>query len=233
MKHFGRIKALVVTGALALGGLAVAAAPAHAGTVSMTALGGPGVVQVTGWGFTADATVNLVVLEDIPNAGGGPGNIGAALTNQIPVQVQPDGYLGYTFYHLSDNGSSYSGNVFVAANQLSPAPPVGPGGTLFAQAAVTSPPAYYTSFPRQYFCGDDVSVEAYGFDTYASVQLELWTQHFKLVSADTAPGAGSGEIGGTLPTDGQTGMMWVSATQGNSDTGGATPAPIWAQVSVC
>jgi len=70
MKHLGRINTLVVTGAVALGSLALAVAPAHASTAGFSADAAPAVVcsvhgcyhiTVTGEGATQDAAENAAV----------------------------------------------------------------------------------------------------------------------------------------------------------------------------
>jgi hypothetical protein len=70
MKHLGRINTLVVTGAVALGGLALAAAPAHASTAGFSVAAAPAVVcsvhgcyhiTVTGYGTTQDAAESAAV----------------------------------------------------------------------------------------------------------------------------------------------------------------------------
>jgi hypothetical protein len=74
----------VVTGAVALGGLAFAAASASASPAGISAIGGPGVLTVTGSGLTPNTTVAVDALVDNVSARGGPGDIGAAVTGQFP-----------------------------------------------------------------------------------------------------------------------------------------------------
>jgi hypothetical protein len=70
MKHLGRINTLVVTGAVALGSLALAVAPAYASTAGLSAAAAPAVVcsvhgcyqiTVTGDGTTQVAAENAAV----------------------------------------------------------------------------------------------------------------------------------------------------------------------------
>jgi hypothetical protein len=257
MKHFGQIKALMVTGAMALGGLALAAAPAHAATGSagisavvrpvppnpappphtppgsetISAASGAGVLEVTGSGFTTGATVDLNVLVDNTSAGGGPGDIGAALTSTETTTVQAGGSISYPFYGLNNNGVPYSGPVLVEAN------PVGPGSTVWTQSAVILPPFFSSTFTEQFFAGDPITVLAYDFDPGTSVQLNLWTtgQNYRLLSTTTVPVESDGQIymEGALPTDGYTGSVWIQAIQSpDYATGVPAPPDVWFNLTV-
>jgi hypothetical protein len=220
MRDLSRIKALVVTGAVALGGIALAAAPAHAGTgaAGLSAAGGQDAVLVTGYGFKTGASVNINILEDTD------GGTGATVTGADNVTVGQGGHISQLFTNLDYNNQP----VWVAANQLYPAPPLGLGGTLFAQTtispATTGPlPDFAANGTGQLGgspCIEPLSVQAIGFQPGTSVQLELWTNAGvdKMLSETTVPvdhdaNNNTGEINTTLPTDGYEGLVWITATQ--------------------
>jgi hypothetical protein len=85
-------------------------------SASLSAAGGPGVIWVSGSGFTAGASVHIEALSN-PNL--------APVTAQVTVQVGQSGSFGVQL-----TNTSYTGAAWVAADLLSPAPGL---GTIWAQ----------------------------------------------------------------------------------------------------
>ena len=222
MKHFRRLKLLMLSGAVVFAGLTWAAAPALANSSpSFNAYGGPAGVWVSGSGFTAGASVRINVISN-------PGwkSVGSQTT-----QVDPYGDIGVEFHNVS-----YAGSVWVAADQLSPAPSL---GTLWAQTVVSPPPQFLVNGTGQPYCGYPVSVAAYGFEPYYNVRLELLPQNLSTVldtRLTTATGTGNAYASPPLSAKGYTGWAWIVADEyGNGPAGYGPPAPAtaWYHVYVC
>jgi hypothetical protein len=220
MKYFRRIKVFILSGAVAFGGLVWAAAPALA-SPSLSAYGGPAEIWVSGSGFTAGASVRIDVIS----------NPGWRSVRSETTQADQYGDLGVEFYNLS-----YAGSVWVAADQLSPAPSL---GTLWAQTTVSPPPQFLVNGTGQPYCGYPVSVEAYGFERYYNVRLELLPQNLSTVldtRLTTADGIGDAYASPPLSTKGYTGWAWIVADEyGNGSSGFGPPAPAtaWYHLYVC
>jgi hypothetical protein len=226
MKHLGRIKALAVTGAMVLGALTLAAAPAHAGTGTLSAFGGAGVLDVYGSGFTPGASVDLIVLVRTPPDADGD-TIGTAVTTEHYTTVDKYGDVQYPVYNMFENGKPYGGPVWVVVSQLAPAPPIGLGGALWAQAAV-SPPPTVTATQDGCGSGSTVFVTGDGFESGTSVLLEL-LQNSKPLATTTATGPVDGY---ELPTGGHTGLATLEAKEEPSP-GLPTPAPVLVRLDLC
>lgn len=219
MKHLGRIRTLVVTGAVALAGLTWAAVPAHASEGSIGASGGPGVVGVSGYGFAPGTSVDLNVL-------GNPSL--ESLDPEVTVQANQYGEISWDFYNLS------AGPVWVAAD---PQSPTGGLSTLWAQATVSAPPAFGVNGTGQMRCRAPVTADVVGLEPGTSVRFELLPQSLSnvLSSSDvTADGYGDAYASPALLTGGYVGWAWIAADQSpNFGTGQPAPATVWHELYVC
>jgi hypothetical protein len=214
MKRFGRIGALVLTGGVVLGGLTLGTGQAHAMSASLGASGGPGVIWVSGEGFSAGASIHVEALSS-PNL--------TLVTAQMTVQVGQNGSFGVQL-----TNRSYIGPVWVAADTSL--------GTIWAQTVTSLPPSFTANGTGQDRCGAPVGVEAVNFQPASSVRVELLNQSLEVLSWATTTADGMGDVSAWpgLSPHGYAGPARIAIDETPTPgTGEAAPATLWDELNVC
>jgi hypothetical protein len=216
------VKLLILGAAVAVSGLAALltmAGPAYAGpTPSISASGGAGWLSVTGGPFAPNATVGISVLSN-------PGGkwVGGTSFPSEDIHADASGYIAAAFNVTSGTLSrTYSGPVYVLADQISPTPSFGTVGAS-GDPVVDPPPQFLINNTGQPSCGSPVNVEIAGFDHFDAVRVELLSQDLsKLLDkrnvtsdfvGDVALSPSSAAQGLPLSTGGYTGGAWIIADE--------------------